>query len=830
MAEEKAVQSPVPVVHMIGNAHIDPVWLWRRDEGIDEVLRTARTAVELMDEYPDLTFSFAQAQSYVWIEERAPEVFARIRELVAAGRWHVVGGMWVQPDCNIPSGEALVRHLLYSQRYFMSRFGRRATVGYNVDSFGHAGTLPQLLAKGGLDCYVYFRPDPVHEVAMDEDLYWWEAPDGSRVLAYRPPNHYCTWAGEIEAWTVNSVVHAPERVGAVLCFFGVGDHGGGPTRENIESILRLTAREDMPPMRFGSLADFFAGARTVRQDYAVRRNDLQHHAPGCYSVHSGIKRWNRKAEQYLVAAEKANAALAMLGRDPLAGSMAFEETWRPVLFNQFHDILAGSSIAEAYDDSREDFAEVRRMCDGISAVALERLAAHTDCRGEGRPVLLFNPESRPRRACVELDADEGIIVTLDGEPLPTQRTCDGRLLAAVPLPAVGAACIHLVAGEAATTTGPVSAGDCWLENEFWRLTIDAETGEWASLVDKQAGLEVLARPGNALVVMDDASDTWSHGIRGYHTAVGRFGGAAVEVVETGPLRASLVVDRGYGRSTVRERISLYAGEAAIEVSSVLDWHDTRKALKLSFPVAIGYPVCTYDTAYGVTVRVPTGAEEPGQTWVDASGVARDASGEAVRYGASLINDCKYGFDITASPGYTDARAWTDVRMTILRSPAYAFHDPRPFNPNETYAFIDQGEQEYAYWFLPHTGSWVEAGTAAAARERNAPILKLATSAYDGGLPPTWSVVESLAANVEVTALKASEDGSGIVVHLHETAGADGEAKLAFPLWGAELAVPMHHHEVKSLLLRRQEDGWSAQEVNLLEEPVAEGYQARLSVG
>ena len=816
-----------PVVHMIGNAHIDPAWLWTRAEGRREVLNTARTVVALMDEYPELTFSFSQAIAYQWIEQEEPELFRRIQDLAKQGRWHIVGGMIVQPDCNIPSGESFARHLLYAQRYFLSRFGRTAKVGYNVDSFGHAGTLPQLLRLGGLDYYVYFRPDPAMEVAMDEDIYWWQSNDGSRVLACRPPNHYCTWAGEIEAWVVNAVAHAPERVGAVLCFFGVGDHGGGPTRENIESIGRLAEREDLPEIRFGSLEAFFEVAERNRQDYAVRRRDLQHHAPGCYSAHSDIKRWNRQAEQSLIAVEKANAVLSVLGAGPLAGTPAFEDTWRRVLFNQFHDILAGTCIPEVYEDCSQDFAEVRRLCAGISQVVLERLAMATDCRGDGTPVLLFNPCSWERPANVELERRPGG-AELAGDPVPCQRTHDGKLLLSLHLPPLGAACIHLVEGEA-PSTAPMANEDC-LENEFWRLQFDLSSGEWLSLFDKVAGVEVLARPGNALVVLDDPSDTWSHGLYGYHTRLGSFAEAEVIARERGPVRSSLVLRRRFGRSTITERISVYAGRRAIEVSSRLDWHDTRKALKVSFPAAIAYPVCTYEAPYGYQVRQPDGHEEPGQTWVDATGVAhRRTDGRALHYGLSLINDSKYGFDMTSHGSYSDPEAWVDVRMTLLRSPAYAFHDPRPFRPEETYTFLDQGEQSFTYWLLPHVGSWQDAGTARLAHELNAPVLNWETRGHDGALPPVWSFCECPDTGVELAALKLAEDGQAMVARIVETVGRDCQARLRFPLWGLELAVPLGHNQVMTLRIAREADSLTVEEADLLERPLAGGFRQVVSV-
>ncbi len=809
-------------VYMIGNAHIDPVWLWTRAEGREVTLNTFRTVVALMGEYPEMRFTSAQAQLYAWVEEDDPALFERIRELVAAGRWEVAGGMWVQPDCNLPGGEAFVRQLLYAQRYFRSRFGVAATVGYNVDSFGHAGTLPQLLRGAGIDCYVYFRPDPRQEIALDEDIYWWQGPDGSRVLACRPPNHYCTWAGEIENWIVGSVVHAPERAGGVLCFYGVGDHGGGPTRENLDSIRAVAARQDLPEIRHASVREFFDRALEARADYGVRRNDLQHHAPGCYSVQSDIKRWNRHAENRLVAAEKVNAVAGMFSGGPVAGTMAFEEAWRLVLFNQFHDILAGSSIPEAYAEAGEDHAEAARMAEGMSRAALRRLASVTDCRGPGDVVLFFNPSSWDRRELVEIEHD-GVVAGPDRGALPAQRTASGRTLVALEVPAMGVCCLHLLPEprEADVALGTPAEG-CVLENEFWRLEVDLGTGEWVSLLDKQADLEVLSGPGNGLVVLDDPSDTWSHGRSGYRTCAGRFGDATVETIECGPLRSSLRVTRRFGRSLAEETLSLAAGERAIAVELKLHWHDTRKALKVAFPAAIEYPVCAYETAYGVTVRIANGHEEPGQTWVDATGVAHDRDGRPLPYGLALVNDSKYAYDMLERAPYRDGqRPDVELRMTVLRSPPYAFHDPRPFHPRETYQFIDQGEQTVRYWLLPHRGTWQEAGIPRQAHRLNTPLLREAVPTGQGGLPPSWSFVRCDTAGVEIAALKRAEAGEGLVLRLWETHGHDTDALILFPLWETELSVPLGHHQVKTLLLERSGGALEASETNLLEEVVDE---------
>jgi alpha-mannosidase len=290
-------------LHMIGNAHIDPVWLWQWQEGFHEVLATFRSALDRMQEYPDFNFVSSSAAFYEWVEKSDPDMFAEIRERIAEGRWQVTGGWWIEPDCNLPSGESFARQALYAQRYFKEKFGVTARVGYNVDSFGHHGMLPQLLKKSGLEYYVFMRPMP-HEKGLPARLFWWESDDGSRVLAYRLPYEYCTWGKGLEGHVHRCAAELKAPHKSNLCFYGVGDHGGGPTRENLDSIRRMNEDPQFPALVHGSLEGWFEQATQNIPSVPVVHDDLQHHASGCYSAHSGIKRWNRKAENILAAAEK----------------------------------------------------------------------------------------------------------------------------------------------------------------------------------------------------------------------------------------------------------------------------------------------------------------------------------------------------------------------------------------------------------------------------------------------------------------------------------------------------------------------------------------------
>ena len=304
------------VVHMIGNAHIDPVWLWRWQEGFSEVLATCRSALDRMNETPGFIFCRSSSATYKWIEQSDPAMFEEIRKRVAEGRWIIVNGWIEKPDCNIPSGESFVRHSLYGKRYFKDKFDVDVKVGWNVDSFGHSAGLPQILAKSGYKYYVFFRPDH-REKTLPENVFWWEGPDGSQVLAVRPPRYYCTFVGEddMDEHVQIALDWTPEELTNAICFYGVGNHGGGPTKGNLRFIQAKNDESEDVDIIFSHPEKFFKAALSERTDFAVVKDDLQHHAVGCYTSYSRIKLDNRRCETLLGLAERfASLANRQFGR------------------------------------------------------------------------------------------------------------------------------------------------------------------------------------------------------------------------------------------------------------------------------------------------------------------------------------------------------------------------------------------------------------------------------------------------------------------------------------------------------------------------------------
>ncbi len=823
-------------VHMIGNAHIDPVWLWRAEEGFQVVRDTCKAALDRMEETPGFIFCRSSAATYKWLEEREPELFEKVRERVAEGRWCIVGGWWEQPDCNIPCGESFVRQALYGKRYFQQRFGVDVRVGYNVDSFGHAATLPQILKGCGLDYYVFFRPGP-HEKVLPAGLFLWQAPDGSSVLACRPPHHYCCGPEELGDRIRTAAEQAPLGLGHVMCFYGVGDHGGGPTKANIASILAAAADPEAPNAIFSTPQRFFEaveGALGVPRSRGLQQppegrttnvpvvaDELQHHARGCYSVVCDIKRANHECEELLLAAERfAAIATAAFGAPPAQPILS--KAWETVLFHQFHDVLAGTSIPEAYEDAWPLLDGVRETAMRVITDSLGEWGRHVNTTRGASPIVFFNPLGFDRDDVIELHPQEVApkLTVFDEQfnEVPVQRA-DGHIVFRTRVRSLGFACYHLSTEyEPQPAASSLVATPTSLENQLVRLELDPASGSLCALRRKQTessestnstnsiqstepiGANLLASPGAALVVLCDLSDTWSHGVAAFRDEIGRFEPVGPpELIESGPVRAALRVKSRWGDSTAEQTLYLYDGLPRIDVCLVLDWHEKHKMLKLAFPTAIESPVATFDVPYGCITRPTNGEEQPIQRWMDLSGTV---AGQPA--GLALINDGVYGADVLGS----------EMRLSLLRSPIYAFHEPRKPEPGVEYQYTDQGEHVIRYRLLPHAGSWQDAAVVREAQALNLPIFYRFEGVQDGTIASYGSAVELKPENLLLTVLKKAEDSADLIVRFVETAGREANARLDLHFAEASWTGRVKPFEIKTL--RFDLDAKAAREVDMLE--------------
>ncbi len=798
-------------VHLIGNAHLDPVWLWRWEEGCAEVMATFQSALERMEDFDGYVFTCAGAQYYKWVEEMDPVMFKKIQQRVAEGRWRIVGGWWIQPDCNAPSGESFARHSLYSQRYYQRAFGVTCKTGYNVDSFGHNAMLPQILKLSGMDNYVYMRPmrDIEKKYDFPQNAFWWIGADGTRVKTYRIPAHVAHggYATADPEGTVAKARELADRSGKdgipEMCFYGVGNHGGGPTiatMNALEPILDGDIGYSSPDTYFASLKD----------DLPELKGELQHHASGCYSSVMEVKALNRKAEYRLQAAE----AFELMARHAgvLTDRTDFAALWENVLFNQFHDIMGGCSIRAAYDDVREAFGESLNGASRAWNRAAQAITRQIDTGmgrplgrnnridwrwnsvpGRGTPVTVFNPFSWPITSPIRTNARFTAITDENGRRLPTQRVRSGVTNGAddkhedvfvAQVPPMGWRTYELYTGEAPCPPEPVEgtleAGDSWMENDFLRVEFDPATGAMTRLFDKVSKEERLASPAGALVVDDTKNDTWAHGIFAFRDVVGSFGSAALKLTEKGDVMACLRVETRCEGSTLRQIYTLYRNQPGLQVDVKVFWQEKHRILKLSFPTGRAGDV-TSSIPYGFLNRPQDGDEQPMGGWVRLG-----------RFG--LATDSRAAYD--AQDG--------ELRLTCLRSPIFADH----FGVRDDQCeFSEQGESRFSYTLMAQADN--ESLSHEAAR-LTCPTEFLITTHHTGTLPASFSAL-SMEGNAEATVLKFAEDGNGMILRLHETRGETSPVKVC--LYGAAWTDTLRPQEIATYRIQ----GGKATKVNILEE-------------
>ena len=786
--------------YLIANAHLDPVWQWRASEGLSLVKSTFRSALDRMKEYPDYTFTSACAGYYKWIKRSEPEMFDEIRERIKEGRWAVVGGMWVQPDCNIPSGEAFCRHLLYSQKFFKENFGFIAKTGYNVDSFGHNGMLPQILKRSGIDNYIYHRPDRrIEKLNLPpEELHDWQSPDGSRVRAFRIPDAYC---GDIHEQRLEA--HYFNKSQPMMVFFGVGNHGGGPSKEHIRH-----ANDFIQKGKFKySLPDsYFEETKNVPAPLVAE--DLQHHASGCYSANSKIKNMNRRAETELVTAEKLDT-LAHLVTGSSLHKKDLESAWERVMFNQFHDILAGCSIKEAYTDAENAYGYARETAFDVNTFSAQRISWRiktTDFlnadvsemrgrmwykKGEGSPMVVFNPHSFPVKSVAEFGTqDVSKVLDANGNEILFQLVrasyTDGghvkKCIFEADIPSYGYAVYYLYHKETATNTSydsPLIATTNSLENDKVKVVFDAETGAISSYLHKATNdnfAEGLL--GKAVVCDDSANDTWGHHIYDYNIDVGSFGNGTLTLIEDGPIRSTVKSVVTYGNSKLTRYYSLYRNSEKISVRTVLDLDEPYKSVKLSFKAALKNPTVTYSMPYGFIEKIANGEEEPCHAWCDL----HEENGK----GLALLNTSKYSFCAIGN----------DFRMMIARSCAYLDHYGQSKRDGEM-EFLDKGEQEFFYEIVPHVQK-INSDLFRMSEILNNPLQTHQETHHDGFLPQSYSALSVSQANVVVTAVKSAEDGNGVILRIVETDGKNTEASVNFAALNATFTMTWNPQEIKTV--------------------------------
>lgn len=784
-------------VSCVGHSHIDVAWLWRLSDTREKAARTFSTVLRLMERFPEYVFLQTQPQLYEYLDQDYPAISQAVAARVAEGRWEAAGGMWIESDCNVPSGESLVRQLLYGTREFERRFGSRCEYLWLPDVFGYSWALPQILVKSGIHTFMTTKISWNVYNRFPHDTFFWRGVDGTEILTHfittpNPKssgdtafNRFYTYNGQVLPETVSGIWDNYQDKGIndrLLLSFGWGDGGGGPTREMLELRRRLEDMPGLPRVTTGRADEYFRDLRSriEETDGYVHRWDgelyLELHR-GTYTSQAYNKRMNRRMENRLRSAEMVGAVASVFGGDFARESI--RESWKIVLRNQFHDILPGSSIAEVYQDCRVEYAEAERLADSALTAALRRLGAADVTPGSAAPgagdevpssFLVFNTLSWTRSECVEVPWCEeyagaswtdGRGAEIDAERVSRDRGDTVRLFVR-DIPAVG----YTVLERGKTvdrsdiedpTATPFTVTDRGATTPFYELEWD-ESGALSRVFDRRRNREVVA-PGavaNRFDVHEDkpvAHEAWEIDI--FYTEKVRHIDAleSVSVVENGRRRAVVRFRWTYERSTVEQDMVLFADHGRIDFVTRVDWQERQQLLKVAFPVVVRATEATYEIQFG-TVRRPTHwntswdyarFETCAQRWIDLSERG---------FGVSIMNDCKYGHDVRENV----------MRVTLIKSGILP--DPE----------ADRGAHEFTYSFLCHDGDWFEGGTLRHAHQLNAPLIVTPVEPADA-LPPTASFVAIDSDHVVVDTLKPAEDSDAWILRCYECAGARGEVEI-----------------------------------------------------
>ncbi len=779
-------------VAALGHAHIDVAWLWPLAETKRKVGRTFATVLALMEQYPDFLFVQSQPQLYEYARKTYPALFRRIRAAVKRGQWVPTGCMWVEADCNLPSGESLVRQILHGTRYLRETFGVEPDCLFLPDVFGYNAALPQLLRRSGIRYFLTQKISWSQFTTFPYHSFYWEGLDGSRVLTHFPPaNNYNSRLDPKEMRRAAARYREKDRSPIQAVPFGHGDGGGGPTAGMLERLRRYADCEGMPRLEPMAPRAFFERLENGSEDLPVWVGELYlelHRAT--LTTQAAVKAANRRAEFLLRDAEFLTGVNAAL-EGASVPTAELTRAWRTLLLNQFHDILPGSSVAEVYAEAERDYADIDRRAGRIRETALARYVRRIDTRGEGLPVAVVNSLPFSRAETLAMQPPEGlapsgacVALPPSGEPLPVQRCADGRLRVRALLPPMGHTVLHLRPGRAKAPA--VRASRSGLENDRLRVDLDRE-GRITRIRDKTARREVLP-PGqraNRFQLFRDKPvkwDAWDTDIYYVDTLLeedGRLLG--IEVVEAGPVRAAVRVERAIGRSRIRQEIVLDAGSPRLDFITAIEWGDEREVLlKAAFPVEVRSETARYEIQFGHVAR-PTHGNTPRDFARFEVAAHRWADLSEPGYGVALLNDGKYGYDTRGNV----------LRLTLLRAPKQP--DPSA-DVNRTHRFT--------YSLLPHAGSdlgeVIRHGYAL-----NAPPLVTGARGRAGPVPPEEALFTVRPAHVMLETVKPAEDDPGaLILRLYESEGRRGRATLATPLPVREaVETDLLEREEKALTVR-----------------------------
>ncbi|WP_145409794.1 alpha-mannosidase [Paenibacillus xylanexedens] len=777
----------IPTVHCIGHTHIDVAWLWTLDQTREKVIRSFASVLYLMDKFPEYTFMSSQPQLYSYLKSDYPALYAKIKEKVAEGRWEAEGSMWLEADCNLISGESMIRQIIYGKRFFKEEFGVENRVLWLPDVFGYSAAMPQIMRKSGIDYFMTTKIAWNDTNQIPNDTMYWRGIDGSEVLTHfitatdydkHPEFRQCrfetTYNGRFNASQIKGTWQRYQNKNIntdVLQCYGFGDGGGGPTEEMLEQGRRLEKRlPGMPTVKRTFVREFF---EKLEQNLADVRSVprwsgelyLEYHR-GTYTSMARNKRYNRHSEFALADAELFSVIRQQVDAQATYPTDALEHAWKLTMLNQFHDTLPGSSIEQVYIDSKEQYEEVFQVTDELKNSALNGIVS--SIQSDGETIVVFNTTGFERTDMVELPAFTKQVTVYDGErPVPSQRTTEGGLVfLAENVPPSGYKSFRILPDVSTEQIVGVSVAQ-WeadqqrIQTPWYDVQLN-ESAEFVSVWDKLEGRELLqsGKRGNVLQVFEDRPaeyEAWN--IDEYYEEhmweVSDL--QALEWVESGPVRSVLQVKRQFLDSVVEQRIIFYAHTRRIDFRTLVDWKQEHLLLKTAFPLDIWSEKAVYEIQYGNVERAThrntswdqARFEVCGQKWAD---LAENG------YGVALLNDCKYGHDIHNSV----------MRLSLIKSATY---------PNEN---ADKELHEFTYSLYPHKGDFREGRVIQAAYDVNRPLVAREIGSQAGSMPEAWSLASVDQDNVVLEVIKKAEDNDDIIIRVYEAHGRRTRAALQLP--------------------------------------------------
>jgi len=802
-------------IYLEGHSHLDLAYRWDYRDGETAWINTVDTILKLFDEYPEFTFSQTQAHGYKWLEDDYPELNEKLHEWYGTGRWEVTGGSWSEHDSNLPGGEGLVRQYLYGKRYFREKFGKDVKIAWLPDTFGFNWNLPQILIKSGMTGFFTNKINWNDTTEFPYNIFWWEGADGSRILTYLPVGGTAESVDAAEMFGQMKKVESRHGVKEQLVVFGMGDHGGGVSRTHLNRAFALKDSDVYPKIEFVTGEEYFSRLHELdgKFHFPIWNDELylEYHR-GTYTTQADVKKGNRIGEILQETGEKYASVASLLGR-PYPCNRIFDG-WYVIMLNHMHDILPGSHIRQVSIDAARDYARQRKIMDGVIEESTSAISARIDTRGEGLPIVIFNPLSWERDAVVELpvtpsmDPQPGVLDS-EGRAVPYQVVTDvndskSLLFVARGLPAVGYEVYRVAGGMEPAGETDLEDSRGTIENGLLKLEVDMKSGKISGLSLK-GGRENFVGDGGANFIQlyednPEKYDAWNIGI-GKEIPLESDGG--FEVVENGPVRFTLKFSKTAGESRFDQYISVYENYPLVEGRIEADWKERHVISKLAFDIDHDSEKCWFEIPYAAIGRAAVAKtpvekgkwEVPGQKWAECS----DA-GSA--HGIALLNDSKYGFDVNGGM----------LRMTLLRG------------PTEPDRMADIGRHTIRYALYPHKKDWRGAAVPRAAHEFNYPVTVRVADSHPGDLPAKHSFFSCGPANVILSAIKQAEDGDGLVVRLFETSGIETTAKIKLPgkvravqeinliedpirelkQSGDMIEIPMSHFEIKTLKIKFDE--------------------------